>query len=285
MARNRDGTLSRSLTLDELEDCLSIGHVYFCDDQALEKARRPNCLNSLFSGINNQTFKLCDGHLLPYSSSLTKINLTTYLLSESSSSVATSECLNTKSSQATTIHIPPGTYFLNIDPSCTTSTENWVISPTNLMPDIITHSIQISNHIDPSLLFMDIHPSDYSLIRETISQIGQPIPISHVRGIATFRHSLQQLESKYQLAHSLIAPTGLSILTMGIIFGIIIVIWFLWKRCTSKRSNQPPTIESIPLIVREEPPAGPSGINNPKIPTTLNTTTPMFQFTNTLSSM
>ena len=58
LARSRDGTLTRSLTLAELDDCLSIGHAYFCDDQALGKPKKSNCLNNLFSGINNNTFKL-----------------------------------------------------------------------------------------------------------------------------------------------------------------------------------------------------------------------------------
>ena len=292
LARNRDGTLTRSLTLDELDDCLSIGHVYFCDDQALEKARRPNCLQNLFSGINNETFKLCDGHLLPYTSSLSKVNMTSYLISDSSSSVATSECLNSQSSQTTTIHIPPGTFYLNINPNCTTSTENWVISPTNLIPDVITHSIEITNHVDPSLLFMEIHPSDFGIIRETIAQIGQPIPISHVRGLASFRHSLQNLESQYRTAHTLLAPTGLATLSIGLMIGIVIFIYFCRKRQISRRPDQSPIADSIPLIARQTstPPAGPSGVNNPVIfspslttapsMTPTSTTSPVFQFGN-----
>jgi hypothetical protein len=37
LARNRDGTLTKTLTDLELLDCLSITHAYFCDDNALEK--------------------------------------------------------------------------------------------------------------------------------------------------------------------------------------------------------------------------------------------------------
>jgi hypothetical protein len=47
LARNRDGTLTKTLTDLELQDYLSIGHAFFCDDNALEKRTLPSCLTAL----------------------------------------------------------------------------------------------------------------------------------------------------------------------------------------------------------------------------------------------
>ena len=256
LARSRDGTLTRSLSLSELEDCLSIGHAYFCDDQALEKPKQQNCLNNLFSGINQDTFTLCDSHLLPYASSLTKINTTTYLLTESSPATATSECLSSNSPRTKTIPIPMGTHYLTIDPNCTTTTEKWVISPTNAIPDVIAQSVSITNQIDPSAVLTDIHPADIEYLQAALSQVGQPIPISQVKGLLSFRRSMMTLEAEYQTSR-LLAPTGISIITLSLIIGIIFFLWILHKRRQTPRTSSRPTIDAIPLLPRNEqmPPA------------------------------
>ena len=287
LARSRDGTLTRSLSLAELEDCLSMGHAYFCDDQALEKPKLQNCLNNLFSGINKDTFTLCDSHLLPYASALTKINITTYLLTESSSTTATSECLSAKSPRTTTIQIPIGTHYLNIDPNCTTTTEKWVISPTNTITDTIIQSVSITNQIDPSAVLTDVHPDDLHYIQAALSQVGQPIPISQVKGLLSFRHSMLQLEAEYKTTR-LLAPAGISLLTISMIIGLAIIFW-IWKKRQTRPINTTnrPAPDAIPLLIRNEPaPANLSPIINLSQPANVSApastvnTNPMFKFVN-----
>ena len=286
LARSRDGTLTRTLSLAELEDCLSMGHAYFCDDQALEKPKQHNCLNNLFSGINKDTFNLCDSHLLPYASALTRINITTYLLTESSPTIANSECLSTKSPRTSTIPIPIGTHYLNIDPNCTTSTEKWVISPTNAIPDTIIQSVPVTNRIDPSSFLTDLHPNDLKYIEAALHQIGQPIPISQVKGLIAFRATMMQLETEYQTTR-LLAPTGISLLTISLIIGIGTALWFCRKR-QKHQITTPHQPDAMPLLTRNEyaPPANivTTPANQPTVANSSNTNPPLFQFSNTMTT-
>jgi len=235
LARNRDGTLTRSLTTEELNSCLSLGHAYFCDNNALEKTNKPNCLNHLFNGLDQKSIQLCDGHLHPQISQIIRINQTTYLLAESEYTTITSECLYRKTLKSFTQKLHPGTFLITVDTNCTTTSDNWVITPSNKLDDVIVTSTITKNEIDPVHLLSNFSDEDLKLLHASMKLIGHPMPVSQLKGLSTFKSLLQQNRYEYWSAENIVTPT---IGTILVIIVSIILYFFLRRRCKSTSTGQ-----------------------------------------------
>jgi hypothetical protein len=205
LARNRDGTLTRILKEEQLDDCLSIGHAYFCDDHALEKPKRPSCLLQLFKGLENGTTD-CESQLHSWVSTIERINQTSYAIAESAPFTISVECL-TKGAITQTYRFAPGTYVIHVDTNCTTTSDNWVISPTLTLSDVSLTTTWIPHVVPPSTLLSDISDIDMTIMKESLAKIGQPIPLSHMRQLMTFRKAIEDNVHLYNSAHIWLSPT------------------------------------------------------------------------------
>lgn len=251
LARNNDGTLTRSLTNEELNDCLSLGHAYFCDSNALEKNNKPNCLNHLFNGLDHKSIKLCDGHLHPDISKITRINQTTYLIAESEYTTITSECYNKKIVKTFIKRVHPGTFLLTVDTNCTTFSENWVITPTTQMEDVIITSTITANDLDPVHLLQNFSTADLQLLHSSMKAIGHPIPISQLKGLSTFKSLLLQNQTEYWTTQSILTP---SLSTIAIVIGIAVLLYLYFKRrCQFKVITKEPSIKYVTNSSNNEP--------------------------------
>ncbi len=234
LARNRDGTLTKTLTYLELQDCLSIGHAYFCDDNALEKRALPSCLTALFSGINEALLSECSGHITPKVTTLQRLNKTSYMVAESNPLRLITECFDRGAVRTFTSTIPAGTHFLTVDEECTTTSDHWVISPSNTIEDIIVHAVQVPTIIDPRNFISEIDEETLNMIGNTLKQIGQPIPISHVKGLAAFSAAVAAKDRQYNLLQSLALPS----LTSFVILGIGLASFLFYRYCRNQRKTR-----------------------------------------------
>ena len=249
LARSRDGTLTRSLSDQELLDCLSIGHTYFCDDQALEKPFPKACLTNLFNGLTNETMKHCECQLHPSVEMISRLNKTTYLIASSTTTTITAECTRAGKLQPYTNRILPGTYYLTVDPSCTTTADYWVISPTESIKDVLVSSLQINNHIDPSIFLSDIPEHELKHIGSSINQIGQPVSLSHIQSLISFKKALEENHREYAIANAVITPTA----TIIIICVILAVLWITYRAIKRRRQQRQRLDDAKEMIPLREP--------------------------------
>jgi len=190
LGRNLDGLLTKTLSNLELQDCLFIGHAYFCDDNSLEKHTLPSFLNALFSGIHKSLLMECSGHIMPNVAMMQCLNKTSYMIAESAPLRMITECFIQGAVRTYTDTIPAGTHFITVDAECTTTSDYWVISPSNTIQDVIVHAVHVPTVIDPSNFVSSIDKDTLHLIGATLKQVGQPIPVSHVKGLATFSSAI-----------------------------------------------------------------------------------------------
>ncbi len=250
LAQNRDGTLTRTLSPLELQDCLSMGLTYFCDDNALEKKNYLSCLNSLFNGISDLAIHTCDAHLTSAAISIIRLNRTTYLMAEPKPLRVTTECTLRGQTAAETLDVPAGAHFLTVNPECTTTSEHWVISPSNTLEDVFISSVQLPTHLDPTAFFSDINTDHLQLIMDSLRTVGRPIPIGQVRGLATFSNAMQRKNQEYFWAKTLLVPFT----STFFLIGLCIVFFIIYRKCSSRPQPQPiQSIQLQPLLQHEVP--------------------------------
>jgi len=239
LGRNRDGTLTKTLSNLELQDCLSIGHAYFCDDNSLEKRALPSCLNSLFSGIHKSLLTECSGHITPKVATLQRLNKTSYMIAESTPLRIITECFVHGAVRTYSDTIPAGTHFMTVDAECTTTSEHWVISPSNTIQDVIVHAVHVPTVIDPQSFITGIDEDTLRLIGDTLKQVGQPISVSHVKGLTAFASAIAMKDWQFNMTKTIALPsmTTLLILAIG-------VTCYLLFRYTRRRQQPQPTDES-----------------------------------------
>jgi hypothetical protein len=221
LARNRDGTLTKSLTEEELADCISIGHTYFCNDKALRKRSDPTCLNALFDGVIKSIIRECPVKLTFKISELTKVGLDRYLVAESHPMRIMSDCpVPGAATKTFAIDIENGTHIITVDPNCTTTSENWVIAATTSIDDVHVDSVNIPNKLNIQDFIGDVEPIHMDLVLESLKDVGQPIPLEQVKGLAAYTSQLQAIDRKYAMAGLAFTATGS--LTAMVIIGILI---------------------------------------------------------------
>jgi hypothetical protein len=235
LGRNRDGTLTKTLSDLELQDCLSIGHAYFCDDNSLEKRTLPSCLNALFSGIHKSLLTECSGHITPKVAAMQRLNKTSYMIAESAPLRIITECFIHGAVRTYTDTVPAGTHFVTVDAECTTTSDHWVISPSNTIQDVIVHAVHVPTIIDPSSFISGIDEDTLHLIGTTLKQVGQPIPVSHVKGLATFSSAIASKDWQYNLTKTIALPS----MTTFLILGVGIACFLLFRYCRNRRRPQP----------------------------------------------
>jgi hypothetical protein len=235
LARNRDGTLTRILNEEQLDDCLSIGHAYFCDDHALEKPKRPSCLVQLFKGLENGMVTDCESQLHSWVSIIERINRTSYAIAESTPFTVTVECL-TKGAVTQTHRFQPGTYVMHVDTNCTTTSDNWVISPTLTLSDVSLTVTWVPHEMPTTAFLSDVPDLDIKVIQATLAKVGQPIPLSQLHQLAAFRKAIEDNVHLYKTAHIWLSPT-VALIVLGII-GVGIY-------CVCRRHRCFPRIECV----------------------------------------
>lgn len=221
LARNRDGTLTKTLSEEELNDCLNIAHIYFCNDKALRKRNRPTCLNSLFDGLTESIISECPGRLSSKVSELTKLGVDRYLVSESEKLRVLADCPESGSvSKTFAVDVPPGTHILTLDPGCTTTSDNWVIGSTASIDDIRVDSVIIPNLINVNDFLAGIEEEHMETVFQSLKEIGQPIALSQVKGLAAYTSQMKAIDRKYALVSATFTTAG--IITTLVIGGILI---------------------------------------------------------------
>jgi hypothetical protein len=154
-------------------------------------------------GLTQTIVDECPGHLAPKMSTFVRMNKNTYFIAESRSLRVLSECTDPSGGLGTfAIDIPAGSYFLTVDPLCTTNSDHWVISPVVAVEDVRIKSLTVPNRINAQDFLGDLPLPDIHAIAETIKSIGQPIPLSHMKGLVTFQRAIQRENFKYSLMHT-----------------------------------------------------------------------------------
>lgn len=223
LARSPDGNLLKTLTETDLAACLTIGHAYFCADHAMKKPTKSNCLLNLFSGINSQDLKTCDVHFHPTVSEIEQLNGNQYLISDTSKLFISTTCYSAPASKPVTVE--PGTYIITVDSNCTTSSSNWVINPNVQIDDTVVQSTIIAFNTNITDLIVDVDLEDLKTIKDSLKEIGQPIPLSHIKQLTTFKRTIAAEVAAYNLTHLVLGTSS----TMGVtllVFGIVIYCWY-----------------------------------------------------------
>jgi hypothetical protein len=136
------------------------------------------------------------------------INKNTYLVAESRSIRVISECPDPNGGvHSYAVDVPPGSHFLTVDSTCVTTSDNWVISPVTSVEDVRICSLMVPNHLEAADFLGNLPLPDIRAIAATIKEIGQPIPLSHVKGLMTFTKAMERENLKYSWAHSLWVAT------------------------------------------------------------------------------
>jgi hypothetical protein len=139
-----------------------------------------------FNGVNKALLTECSGHLTPKVTTLQRLNKTTYMVAESNALRIITECYEQGTVHTFTNVIPTRTHFLIVDDESSTTSDHWVISPSNTIEDVIVQAVQVPTTIDPKSFISDIDVDTLNMIGVTLKQIGQPIPTTHVKGLAAF---------------------------------------------------------------------------------------------------
>lgn len=257
LARSPDGTLLKTLSEHDLNACLNIGHAYFCEDHALEKPSETNCLLQLFSGLKEINLEQCDLHILPRATKILQTTKNQYIISTSEPISITQTCLRTNSN--TPLKLSPGTYSLEINPNCTTSSEYWVIYPSLQIEDVQVKTTVIPYDFDIGTLHGDMNEEELKILRNSIQRIGRPVPLAQMTQLATFQREIAKQISEYKITHFLFG-TGTT-MSIAITFIVILVAGvFCYRRCRNRRQQDPaqPTehqeyIPMVPVINQPRP--------------------------------
>jgi len=133
-----------------------------------------------------------------------------------------------------TKRVHPGTFLLTVDTNCTTFSENWVITPTTQMEDVIVTSTITANEIDHVHLLQNFSTDDLQLLHSSIKIIGHPIPISQLKELSTFKSLLLQNKIEYWTTQLILTP---SLTTIALAVGLTIAFYLYYKRRCQGRTN------------------------------------------------
>jgi hypothetical protein len=249
LGRNKDNTLTKSLTETDLMDCTSIGHTAFCDDNSLQKKGNAGCLDAIMDGITPSIIAECPGHLSNKMSTFVRINKNTYLVAESKPLRVISECPDPNGGvHSYAVDVPPGSHFLTVDSTCVTTSDNWVISPVTSVEDVRIRSLTVPNRLEAADFLGNLPLPDIRAIAATIKEIGQPIPLSHVKGLMTFTKAMERENLKYSWAHSLWVATTVVVVILAVGCLIYCCCGKQVSTCCGHRQQEP-----IVIYAKEQP--------------------------------
>lgn len=256
LAQSPDGTLLRTMTALELESCLTIGRAYFCDNNAIEKPSNTNCIANLFHGLDKNNYKTCNFQVLQEINSIDRLSRNKYLIASSGSILIATDCYSHL--KQPTKNIPPGVYVLEVDTTCTTTSDHWVITPTLQIEDVFINTFITPMDIDVSHLFGtdNLTVEHLQRVQQLLTEIGRPVPVSELKQIHNFRNAIEQSQQEYQAFHFVIGPAT----TLAICF-IICILFGLWKRRRHQRlindvpPIQPSHNQGVELQIRQQAPS------------------------------
>ena len=210
---SKDQTMYRTFTADDLEECLKIEQVHFCDNLATYKVARPSCLSGLIMNKMDMVRQHCQINTKADSTRVVRLNASHYALISSISDTLSVQCPDS----AKNTPYGRGTTLIELEPGCTANTREVKIERARFEPPINIQGLITS---DPIKL-VDIAPEQTEReienllqVRKELGQIGQPIPLSELK-------NLQDFQDKFQAA-SRSTILGSTIPTFVIIIGIII---------------------------------------------------------------
>lgn len=253
LAMSQDNTLIKTLNEDDLNSCLNIGHAYFCEDHSLQKSTSQNCLLHLSQGINRQELEMCLVHILPNADVIHQKSKNTYIVATSNPTTINENCQRT---QNTAQKIEPGTYQIEINTNCTTSSDQWVIYPTLQIGDANINTTIVKYDFEVPSMHDDLKDDDLQAIHALIGTIGQPIPLSQMTQLIKFRQEMKRADTEYQLAHYLLSG-GSTVTTMVMTMGCIVAGFFGIRYCRQRRHRrrEEHDYELSPMMPAPAPPA------------------------------
>lgn len=210
---SKDQTMYRTFTADDLEECLRIEQVHFCDNLATYKVARPSCLSGLIMNKMDMVRQHCQINTKVDSTRVVRLNASHYALISSISDTLNVQCPES----TTTTQYERGTTLIELMPGCTANTKEVKIERARYEPPINIKGLITS---DPIRL-VDIAPEQTEeeiekilQIRKELGQVGQPIPLSELK-------NLQEFQRKFQAA-SRSTILGSTIPTFVIVIGIML---------------------------------------------------------------
>lgn len=257
LAQSQDGTLLRTMTTLELDSCLAIGRAYFCDNNAIEKTSNTNCLANLYHGLDKHNYKTCNFQILEKINSINRISRNKYIIASSGPVLISTDCYSHL--RQPTKKIPPGVYTLEVDTTCTTTSDHWVITPTLQIEDVFISTIITPLDIEVSNIFNTNNVTAVHLqhVQDLLKEIGRPVPLSELKQINLFRDAVEQSRQEYQALHFAIGPAT-STLTLCIIICVLFGLW-KWRHHRQPTNDGPTTHASnnrgVELQIRQRAPS------------------------------
>ena len=231
LAQSPDNTLMKTLDEQDLNACLNIGHAYFCEDHALQKATTPSCLLQLSQGIKREDLNMCPIQILPQANTIHQISKDTYIIATSNPTSIMHAC---QRGQNAAQKVNPGTYTITVNPNCTTSSDQWVIYPTIQIEDANINTTTVPYDFDIPNLHDDMNEEDLKTIHSLISSIGQPVPLNQMTQLIQFRKDIQNKNAEFQIAH-LFLGGGSALTTIIIIISCTAIGYFIFRCCRNRR--------------------------------------------------
>jgi len=182
---------------------------------------------------------------------------TSYMIAESTPLRIITECFVQGAVHTYTDTIPAGTHFMTVDAECTTTSDHWVISPSNTIQDVIVHAVHVPTVIDPQSFITGIDEDTLHLIGDTLKQVGQQIPVSHVKGLTAFASAIAMRDWQYNMTKTIALPSMTTLFILAI--GVTCYLLFRYgrKRRRTQLTNEPAghvNIQLQPLLAAETHP-------------------------------
>ena len=224
---SKDQTMYRTFTDSQLEDCLRIDQVHFCNDLATYKIERPSCLSGLIVNDMEMVRDHCEINARTEATRVVRLNSSTYAMISSTADTYNIQC----SGVSRTIPYDRGTTMIHIEPGCTVNNREVKIERAKFEPPVQMEGLIVS---DPIKL-VDLAPQhsedqlkELFRVRKELGQVGQPIPLTQLKNLHEFQEKFETVSKQNLMGYTI--PTS-TLVIAALIFGGILF-------CCLKRRTQ-----------------------------------------------
>ena len=235
------GDQSKYMTYDEedLRLCHRVQTEYFCPNLVIYKESRKSCIKAIYDNDIKNIQRLCPLTLTNEISKATRLNGSTYIVTETTPQLISMTCGPEKQTQKR--RISGGTYEIYIPKGCVLSTDNLLIEHPNFEPNVevqgivTTSSLEITNWIHETEL-----PEFLKTAEGYLDQVGVKVPITHIKALTKFKKDMIAAEKEdWEAWLSQIKPGGLlsHIVTICTVL-LFFVIIFKLIQCVKIRRNK-----------------------------------------------
>ena len=236
---------------DDLRACHSVRNHYYCPDLVVYKETRKSCIRAIYENDANLVHKMCPLTVTTEVSKATRLNATTYIVTETKPQELTITCTAREFIKKQTIS---GTYEVNIQKGCIMTTDNLIIDHPNFEPEIEIEGILQTTPMETENWVPREDMHDFTIAAKTLlDHIGEKVPLHSITALAKFKKHIQEAEREdweEWISHA--GPGGLASSVFTIII-VVIVMVLIAKLVSCMNTRRTQGLSIIPIPFRRNP--------------------------------